>query len=353
MVSTVSTAGKLLFNIRNIQRQQETSALKTAQYQTGQRHQEISNYGKDLTVILSYRQEIQRSDRLLASSQSVLNTLETTETALNRFEELIDTLRSGIEEGLGFDSNIDPSSYTNWRDANQSQSDDLLREVSDLLNTRVGRRYVFAGTRYTTRPVVQLDQLDSADFYASGSPSVPLTFAQFNPDRTANEIPDYDVNSTANIIPGTPPFTFSVDEDSYKQSRFNTGDTATEEFGVSSNDVTFTRIIYAARNYKQALEEPDQAVRENFLRLALAELETADNGLQILRQREASVIQDVQLLQTRERETVTFRENYLADLVSVDRETVSIEIAALNQQIQASFTLIASQARISLVNYLR
>ncbi len=364
MVSAISTAGKLLYNIRNIQRQQTTSEEKSIQYQTGQKYQEITKYGKDLSTVLNYRQEIQESNRLLASSQTVLNVLETTEVVLGRFDDLVDTLRNGLEQGLGFDSAADPSSYTDWRDANSNQAEDILREVTDLLNSRVGSRYLFAGSRYNTRPVTQLDTLDSSgDFNVPITTPAgfrPITFDEFNPDRTANEVPDYDVASTANLIPpaavATPTdpavITFDANQDSYESSRFHTGDTSVQEFGISSNDPTFTRLIYVARSYKQALTEPDQTLREDYLRQALAELETADVSLGNLRQREAAVLQDIQLLQTREQELVTFRENYLAEIVGVDRETVSVEFSALNQQIQANFTLIASQSRLSLANFI-
>ncbi|MCH9845268.1 MAG: hypothetical protein K0U39_07140 [Alphaproteobacteria bacterium] len=352
MVSTVSTAGKVLFNIRNIHRQQEVIADKAIQYQTGQKYQEISKYGKDLPIVLSYRQEIQQTTRLLANNEAVINNLKTTDTVLERFEDIIGTLRTALEQGLGFDSRIDPASYTNWRDANQTQADDVLHEITDLLNSRVGRRYLFSGTRYDTRPVTRLDQLDDGDFYASaGPPSVPLTFAEFNPDRSLNEIPDYDANSTPNIIPSAPPLAFDVDADSYRSNLFHTGEASVREYGVSSNDETLTRIIYAARSYKQALQEPDQATRENFLRAAIAEIETADGGLQVLRQREGARLQNLLLLKDNETELNTFRENYLAELVTVDRETISIQYAALNQQVQANFTLIAQQSRLSLANY--
>ncbi|MCH9853714.1 MAG: hypothetical protein K0U45_09455 [Alphaproteobacteria bacterium] len=353
MVSTVSTAGKVLFNIRNIHRQQQQIADKSIQYQTGQKYQDISKYGKDLPIVLSYRQEIHESKRLLANNEAVINNLKATDTVLERLEEVIGTLRTSLEQGLGFDSRIDPDSYTNWRDANQTQADDILHEITDLLNSRVGRRYLFSGTRYDTRPVTRLDQLDDGDFYASaGPPSVPLTFAEFNPDRTANEIPDYDVNSTPNIIPGTPPFTFDVDADSHRSNLFHTGDASVQEYGVNSNDETLTRIIYVARNYKQALQEPDQTTRENFLRAAITELEVADGGLQVLRQREGARLQNLLLLKESETDLNNFRENYLAELVTVDKETVSIEYAALNKQLQANFTLIAQQSRLSLANYL-
>ena len=178
---------------------------------------------------------------------------------------------------------------------------------------------------------------------------LPL-LSQFNPDRTLGEVPDYDANSTPNLIPGVPPV-FDTDADSYRSTLFHTGESSVREYGVSSNDEAITRIIYAARSYKQALQEPDQAARESFLRPAITEIESADGGLQVLRQREGARLQNLLLLQSNETELNTFRENYLAELVTVDRETISIEYAALNQQIQANFTLIAQQSRLSLANY--
>ncbi len=366
MVTSVSTAGQLLFNIRNLHTQQSKQTIKSVQYQTGQKYQEIAKYDQRLPLILKYRQEIEETEKFISSSQNVLNVLEITETVLEKTDETLGRLRDLLEGGLVFDSDTNPTAYQNWRERHEDLANDLLQEITDFLNTRVGQRYIFSGSRYTQSPVKQLDQLDNNDFHVilNTVPATtrPIEFSEFFPN-IPGEVPDYDRSSTAGIIatanatpiaPGAiQTLTFDVDAEAFDQSLFYTGNTSTQTYGLSSNSDDFARLIYIARSFKQALSEPLDANRKAILNAALTEVQTADNGIILARQAESTAFQDIFNAQDKRQDIKTFRENYLAEIVTVNRETISIEFSALNNQIEANLTLIARQQRLSLTNYLR
>ena len=370
MVSSVSTAGKLLFNIRNLRSQQVTHTEKINQYQTGQKYDEISKYSQQVPLILKYRQQIDDATRFQSAAQAVINTLDIAETAFEKLDDATDRITALIREGLGFNSDIDPERYESWRVANEDVVNDLLQEVTDLLNTRVGDRFIFSGSHYNDAPVRRLDQLDDDNFFVlenaaiAGDPDFrrPLSFDEYSPDAALGEVTDYSRLSATNIISAastapiasgaTATLTFDVDEASYRRSAFKIDEAQTQIYGVSSNDETFARLTYIIRNYKQALQQPVQADREAFLRAALNESQTTINGIKRIRQEENYTNQDIILAQEENNKIKQLRENYLADIVTIDRETVSVEVSALKGQIEASLTLISGQRSLSLVNYL-
>lgn len=335
-ISRVSTYGTLAGNLQTLRRQQETFSLKASQLNTGQQYSTLIEYREQISQILVFQQDINGKtatiDRLTIAETVIRNY----DTTLEGFDDRIDTLQRIIEDSRGFNSDINPELYQRWREQNSEYFDNFLRDVNDLINTRVGGRYIYSGSAYNTRPI--------RDLSAEPLPATanPAAFTLLNRDQ----IPSY---ATLSPVPApiVPPVDARIDD-----GQFISLDASGVSYGETFTHEGFQRLFTGFLHFKTALERPVESERISFLDEAASLLTEAKNQLQILREREAFNLQLVTQAQSDFRTERNLQENFLAAITQISPEEVTVEISALRNQIEATYRTISVQDRLSIANFL-
>jgi flagellar hook-associated protein 3 FlgL len=112
---------------------------------TGKRAEVYSAIGSDTGVLLQARDSRARADAFVASNTTTLDRLNTMDGALGNILDLADRMRTllvqRLDPTLGDSIPLGP------------EVDTMLQEIAAQLNTRLGDRYLFAGSRTDTAPV--------------------------------------------------------------------------------------------------------------------------------------------------------------------------------------------------------
>jgi hypothetical protein len=331
-ISRISTYGTLAGNLQNLRRQQESLTIRATQLNTGKKYSTLIEYRQNITNVLTFQQDIDRKtetvDRL-AVAETVVRSYDST---LDAFDKKIDTLLKRIEDSRGFNSDVDTERFSRWQVENREYFDNFLREANELINTRVGNRYIYSGSAYNVRPVRDLSD--------EPVPTQPTPTVPFVPAAT-NLIPAY-----ATLTPA------GTADERLTDDQLVSLDSSSLTYGITFTDPAFQRLFQAFSHFKTALARPTEAERIAYLDEARDLLQTAKIDLQALRENEASNLQAVTQAQADTKSEKSLQENYLAQLTQIVPEEVSVEISAIRNQIEASFRSISVQDRLSIENFL-
>lgn len=128
---------------------------------TGKRAQRYAEIASETGLLLQAREGQRRADAFVATNTATVDRLRTMDGALANIVDIADRARTLLVQRL------DPSLGGDVPLA--SEIDAMLQEVAAQLNTRLGDRYLFAGSRTDTAPValpgVVGEPADLADIY--------------------------------------------------------------------------------------------------------------------------------------------------------------------------------------------
>ncbi|MEM7197176.1 MAG: flagellin, partial [Pseudomonadota bacterium] len=241
---------------------------------------------------------------------------------------------------------------------NQNIGNNILLDVEATLNVRIGARYIFAGTNYESVPVTDLRQLPEL------APAVSNTPATTDPTiETTPNLPTFTINnvavsySTIFDAAATPPVT--ADSNSHAQAQIAVNDQRNLRYGVTANEEAIQNLIHAALRLR-ASGQPEAgttpitlAQRREFLTTARTLAETALNQLRDLQVTISQNLADFEVHRQAHIDTNLILEDSLARIYNVDVNVAATQMASLQTQIQASYSVIGRQNELSLLNFLR
>ena len=340
--------------------------------------------------------------------QAYLSVIGTVQTRLSGYDTTMTDMESIVSQAQTLASgnpNYSASSATGIA----SLAQNFLKSISVDLDTQIGGRYIYAGSRYNTAPVVDLTTL-------TGTPSSTIY-------TDGSSLPDYDTDSTASALtmtvagqdvtiggtPGTPQnATVTINNKTYSyavQSTDTTDDIATGlaalvaadipgttatgsditvgatgtitgataatsntaayavdstnidsnynvQYGVTSNNPAFQQLIAGLQFLAAAGNSTDAATYQSNITQASSLLSTALTSLQGVHATVANNINTMTNETTTQNNDINDITNQIDNIQQVDLTQVSTELTLLETQLQASYSATGSLEKLSIVNYL-
>ena len=193
MTGTTSAYGLNIAMVNSLQAQQTTLGQLTQQVSSGKLYDNLTNYNPtDAHNLIDFQNGIIQRQSYISSIQNVQSRLSVYDTSMSDIEKIATQANTLATQNAAYNS-------TTAANIQQSATN-YLRQLTDDLNQQIGGRYVYAGTRYTTAPVIDLSTL-------TGTPTATTT--------TSPALPSYDTdyaNATSFSINSgkTPSGTFTI-----------------------------------------------------------------------------------------------------------------------------------------------
>lgn len=324
MVDSISTLGIQLSCTSSLGNSTSLLSSLSEQLSTGKYSLDMTDYtAANAQKLLNFTSDISQQEGFL----TVIGTLSTRIQIYNSSME-------GVE-GIAAESYSTILSAGTYNTESVATTRTLIEEYMDqieyYLNQKVGDRYLFAGSRYGTPPVGDIQSL----------PSPPTEVAPYL--ATGNEVPAYD----ADYDPLDP--TAAVPEANALESA-TIDTTKTLTYGVTSNEDGFQQLIMGLRFAYAATN--DQANYDTYMSNARDLIST---GLSNIRATHTKVTNANKTLENT-KDNITAKINSLTTQVdnieAVDVNEVAVKITILQAQLQASYSAVSNLINLSILDYM-
>ena len=140
-----------------IARQSRQFELLSHQLGTGKRYQHLYEYGTEVSRIIDLEAEIERRESYLRAIRLVEFNVEAYQDVLAELEELTGQARKLAREAPP--TLTDESALKTWRTNMEVTSELLLLQLTEVLNTEIGGRYIFSGDNFDSPATIDLREL--------------------------------------------------------------------------------------------------------------------------------------------------------------------------------------------------
>ena len=377
-MQAISTYGTLLSQLNAINTTSALSQKYSNQLSSGNKATDLSDNADriqvlDLTVTKAKRESYAKSCTLAGTT-----TAEYT-TSLSNLETIITSALKSVRSVMGTYTGVSSASGSTDETAVNALSaftslgqtiDQTMKEVAVSLNEQSasGGAYLYSGLRDPTAnstpsyTVPTVSDLGSLPYFLGANSPAPnpagTSIAGYTPpanavDATATgDLPTYDADFAASR-PGASATLVSMAGASRKVT---VDDKETVSVGISSTNSTFQDLINGLRAAKTAADQAGTYTtddRDAFTTLAYSNLSKALTGIRQLENQNSvadAALQNKNTQHTNYLDLITAR---LDGLVGVDTTTVTVQLAASNNQLTASYKATSTMLGLSLMNYLK
>jgi len=366
-MSAISSLSSFLQNITLVQSSENQIANLTYQVDTGLKSQDLSGYGTQANQLLNLQSAQTTEQNYVSNNNQTATFLTAYDTTMSQ----ISSDASQLSTSLNAFSLTDPTSVTNLK----TLVSGLQADIGATLNTQVGGRYLYGGTRYTTAPVGDLSALPAPTFVtpATTPPTVtPLTVTDGTTAPTL--VPPYDSQAaTINVTPSTTVLASGLTAQeaaaqTYAQQTTTVANNQTATYGISANNPTIQHLIYALQNAQAAANTDTstaagQADQAALIKQATSELSIALNGsttttpavasLQSLQDQNDTAETIVANANTVHTQTLATLQSQITNIDQVDPATVATELSTAQNTLEGSYKVVSSVLSETLLNYLK
>ncbi len=338
MVTRVSTFGALQADLSLIRQQNLDFARLNFRVATGEKFQELKNYGAQAPRILDLESEI-------ASREGYVNSLGLAELNLTSYDATLERLSEILDDVVKASTPLSTND-SNFAPTTEVLATNLMIEVEANLNLEVGDRFLYAGSRFDQAPLIDLRSLP---IYTTNDLGVANTI------ETANAIPTFIVDSGGanTAVSYHTQGANTQDPRSYEQVSLTVADDAILTYGVTATDPAFQNVIESLVRLRSAAQTGlTEAQRETFLAAAQSAALTARDQIRQLQATNGLALGRLQDQRDNHNNFINISQIALDDIKLADDATAAAEISALTAQVQASFTVISTRRQLSLVNFL-
>jgi flagellar hook-associated protein 3 FlgL len=320
-ISNLSTISMLTVIMHNNQTQLTDLG---EQLSSGQASQTLSGYGRQGQQVLDLNNSI-------SAANAYVSTANTVSTYLNGYDVSLRQLVNDATQLSQALNNLSSSTSGSTGAATfAALVNGLSVDVSATLNTQVGNRYIFSGTRYGTPPVLDIGSLPPL--------GAPAPFAPV----AAPLLPGYDTDAAANPL---------GEASAWAQPTVTIAAGETISYGITSNDPAIQQLVFALQNAAAATTATG-ATQSQYVSLAQGAVQQALTGLQTLQAQNGENISQVDTAQTAQKQSVASLTGILDGIRGVDTTQLSAQIASLQTQMEASYKVTSSLLSLSLANVL-
>lgn len=365
-MSAISTLSSFLQNITLVQNSQNQIAQLTYEVDTGLKSQDLAGYGTQANQLLNLQSA-------QATEQNYVSNNTQTGTFLTAYDTTLSQLSGDatkLSAALDAFTVTDPNAVSNL----QALVKGLQTDVAATLNTQVGGRFLYAGTRYTTQPVGDLTAASQALTTPVPNPAGTPPTTAFIP-VAAPAVPTYD--NQASTINVTPPATQTAQQvadgnQSYAQQTTVVANNQQVTYGISSNDATFQNLVSALQNALGATQPGiSTATQQQFIQNAVDQIQVALNGapavpagggnpaipavsgLQGLGDLNGTAETLVANANTVHNQTLATLQSQITVIDQVDPATVATELSTAQNTLEGSYKVVSSVLNETLLNYLK
>lgn len=316
----ISTAGLTAQSILQIRNAQSTLSDLSNQLSTGKKSLNLSDYTLTQTSsILDYSSSIDKSNSYL----SVISVLK---PRVQLYDNALTKLSKISTETLASVNTADYNTATNTALGQQLTS--FMSDITYYLNQKVGDRYVFAGTgtRLTSPPVIDLTTL----------PSPPVA-----PDTAPVTSPTLPTSDTA--APG-------ADVQAYTHDSATIDDGLNMTYGITSTDQGMQNLILGVRWAYAATQSPTNFTA--YMNTARGLLTTAVTQLRDLQASNAGNQNRLSEVSANHNTLISDLTTRTQEIQNVDSAEVAAKITFTQSQLEASYSVTARIAQLSITKYL-
>jgi flagellar hook-associated protein 3 FlgL len=296
-VSTYAQHQKLMFNLNSTQ-----GRLADLQNQlaSGKKAETFDGLNGRVEFVTSLENKKRAADQYIESNTVILTRLKTMDVAVNNVQDIVSDLRDTIAQAR--------SPYITEDQVFIQQLESMLKNLSNQLNTNIGGRYLFAGTKTDLPPVV--DNIQAPE--SSGTP-----------DDSYYRGDNYDFNARIN--------------DHFDMT-----------YGVRANNEAFQNIVASIYKAIEGLQKRDFSELEEAYRISDVALEKV-SAIQTTINNNIVTVQDA----NEEHDTLS---GYWKSVASQETDTDMVEVStqvAIDQAIlQASYQAFSRISGLKLADYL-
>lgn len=297
-ISTFSQHQKLLQNVGN---SQSRLAILQNQISSGKTAEKYSDLSGQVEFLGALENKVRASSQYIESNEVVKSRLKTMDVATNSLININTDLRKLIATAR--------SVYITEKDILIQQAKSMLKNVSDQLNSSVGGRYIFAGSKIDNPPVVE------------------------------------DIGT--NITAGIPDAAYYTGDDVILQSKVN--DKFSMAYGVTANDMAFQNMIASINLTIDALNNQNADVLETSMQLA-------NDSLQGLGRIQANINNNTVNIDNANdvhESLKLYWKGLVESQTNTDLIAASTKVAIDESILQASFQVFAKISSLRLSDYLR
>lgn len=313
-ISSLGLSTQSIFQIRDLQLQLGSLSSQLA---SGKKSLNYADYSlTDTARLLDFSSTISKRSGYM----DVINAVQ---PRLKVYEKSIDAIDNLGQQALQLVNTTGTASVASSTAAGV-QFQGFMDDVEYYLSQKLGERYLFSGSRYSTAPLQDLTSLPV--------PPVETTTV------SSPTLPTYDSAAPGSSTAAYAEETATIDE----------GFTIT--YGVSSNDPAFQKIILGMRWAHAATQ--DSANFGTYMGRARDLLTSGLSGLRNLHGEVVSNYNRCNDMLTLHKNLITDLNTQVDDIQRADSAEVSTKITFLQSQLQASYSVISQVTTLSLAKYL-
>lgn len=324
MVERISSLGIFYNTNSNLSSSNSLLSKLTEQQTTGYKSTNLTDYtASEAQQLLNAASTINEQEGYLDVIATLETRMETYDTTLTGIEDTIATITSAITSASTYDETNANSLAT--------QLDGAMSQMTYYLNQKVGDRYIYSGTRYTTAPVCDITTL----------PIPPTETAPYT--TSGNEVPSYDTQYDA-LDP----------EKEIAAANINTSvaidDSSVITYGVNSNQEGFQQIIMGLRYAYAATQDPENY--RDYLDIAKDLLAEGTANIRAYHTSVSNTVTRLESAQTLIENKISSLKDQADEIASVDLNEVALKITLLQTQLEASYSATAILLNLSLSDYI-
>jgi flagellar hook-associated protein 3 FlgL len=341
MSDSVSTLGNYLNSTSLIRSAQLQINDLQAEYTTGKKKADLASNATDASKLLNLQ-------RTTAGQQSYISTGTQVNTVLSGYDLSLTDLISTAQKLSDTLVSLPHDDATATFPASFGLLvDGMLTTVGSTLNTKIGDRYIFAGSRLTTAPTIDLRTLPALTIVAPATLPAAFTAVAYSAASVApNQVPAYDVDNAVTVANGNAP--------AWSTQSAQLDDQNTLGYGITSNDPSIQQLVYALQSAQAAaLSTATEPTRTAYMVDAQNALTNAIAGLRDLSQSNGNAEVQVKDANTRLTANINLMSGQLGDLQTVDSATVAVQLSNVQSQLEGTYKTTQSILNLSLLNYLK
>jgi len=318
--TTISALGLQLFSVASLQSQLSNLNLLNEQLGSSVQHNDLTDYSPlDSENIINFQAAI-------TQRQAYVSSMNTVNARLGVYDTTLGDL-SNIAAQVSQLATQNPSQDSSNTGVIQQQVLAFMNQAVDDLNQKVGNRYIYAGTRYSTKPV------DLNSVLTNLTPSASLV--------TPNTLPSYDSQQ-----PGTSAAAWTKDT-----VNIDAGNTLT--YGVTSTQDGFQQLIAGMQFINAATQTGTSAATyQSDMSQAATLLNSALQNIQIYNAGVAEATNTIKQETDTQNADISSLQQQIGNIQNVDLTKVATQINLLQTQLQASYSATATITQDSILKYL-
>lgn len=314
-ISSLGLSTQSAVQIRNAQ---ESLATLSEQLSTGKKSLDLADYSfTDARRLLDFRTTISKR----TAYNDVINTVLPRLNTYNNVLESLDKIGNNMMQLINTTENSSQATDA----AVGSQVSSFMQQVQFFLNQQIGDRFIFSGSRYSTAPIGDLSALP-----------VPPTDSMT--PVTSPTLPSYD-----SAAPGSSAASYATDSATID-------DGYTLNYSVSSNHAGFQQLILGMRWAYAATQ--DSANYSTYMDKARTLITGALTDMRDLDGQVVSNINRFNETKNLHSSFITELTGQIDDIQQADSAEVATKISFAQAQLQASYSVTAKIANLSLASYL-